>query len=196
MFQEAAVKSRAQAKGVHQVDAEKKNGFIRFRVWDYFTLCTERGLWVHIKHKHKEGILPWFGILPWRENVGEPKVTKRSAFNPSLVPEPQLWRECQQQCGVLPVWLHLCSLQPWEPQRLLQEPSSLHRDKLNTQKRGQGKTVSASRDRRGTSSPAVSALGGQWIQCSAPEWNEAKLARNREHTMEHRCWDTQETSKV
>lgn len=109
MFQEAAVKSRAQAKGVHQVDAEKKNGFIRFGVWDYFTLCTERGLWVHIKHKHKEGLLPWFGILPWRENLGEPKVTKRSAFNPSLVPEPQLWRECQQQCGVLPVWLHLCS---------------------------------------------------------------------------------------
>lgn len=47
-------------------------------------------------------------------------------------------------------------------------------------------------DRRSKSFPAVSALGGQWIQCCMPEQNEGKLLRNKEHTMQHYNWDSQE----
>lgn len=144
MLQEAAVKSRARAskRGMSSWWGEKNWGY-QIQGLGLFHIVHKRGLWAHIKHWHKEVILQCFGILPWREQCGWTQGDQEKhiqsfpgAWATALEGMPaKAW----EQHGVLPVWLHLCSLQSREPQRLLQGPSSLHRDKLNAQKRGQGK---------------------------------------------------------
>lgn len=134
-------------------------------------------------------------------NVDEHKVTKGRTSNPSLVPEPKLWMECQHmhrnkvlccQHGCTSALFSHANQSPRDCCRDLPHHAETNWVHENM---GKEKELSISWDRRGWNSLAVSALGGQWIQFSAPEWNEAKLVRNKHHTMEHCCWDIQETEQ-
>lgn len=177
---------------------QRKKRVIRFGVWDYFTLYTERCLWIHIKDKHKDVILQWFGVLPWRERRGWAQGDQEKHIQP--FPKPELWRQCQHMHGSN-VWCCQRGCTSALFSHANQSPRDCCRDLPHYtnwahESTGGEKKLGVSWDRRGRSSPAVGALGGQWIQFSAPEWNEVKLERNKEHTMEHCCWDIQETSKV
>lgn len=101
MFQEAVVKSRTweSKRGTSSWCTEKKSGLSdsRFGIISY---CTQREaceftLNINMRKWSFSGL----GSCLGGSNGGKHKVTKRRAFNPSLVPEPELWKECQQMHG-------------------------------------------------------------------------------------------------
>jgi len=174
IFQQAAAKCRMwRSKGVHPADGQRRFWVIRFKAGVYFTLYTERGSRVHAEHtKQGESDRPVVSALAlegaMRVSTRWPREKRIQSH--SGRPTRRFGGSASNHTGVTrPARLHrgLSSATLTRAPTKTAAGSLLPtwRDKGNTWKHGRKKHIR----QRSTSFPAVSALGGQRIQCCTPE---------------------------